>query len=243
MGATSGIGLEVARILVSKGWTVGVTGRREDKLTEIKSELGEKCFTSVIDVTKEDAPSKLLTLIESMGGLDLYVNSSGAGWNNTSLDTDKEMICVKTNALGFTQMIDCMYHYFKDNGSASGESPQIAIISSIAGTRSLGVTPAYSSTKRFQSHYVASLSQLARSIGFKISFTDIRPGFVDTDFISGHKYPMQLSKQDAATLIVKAILSRKRSAVIDWKYSIVVAVWKLIPQFIWEKIKVVRINK
>lgn len=238
MGATSGMGLEVARILVSKGWTVGIAGRREDRLQEIKREFGDKCLISVIDVTREDAPSRLLSLINSMGGVDLYVNSSGAGWNNPSLDIEKEMTCVKTNAFGFTQMIDCMYHYFKDNGSASGEVPQIAIISSIAGTRSLGVTPAYSSTKRFQRHYIASLAQLARSKGFKITFTDIRPGFVDTDFISGHKYPMQLSKEKAAKLIVKAILSRKRSAVIDWKYSIVVAAWKLIPQFIWERIKV-----
>lgn len=238
MGATSGMGLEVARILVSKGWTVGISGRREDRLNEIKNELGDKCVTSVIDVTSEDAPSKLTSLIQELGGVDLYVNSSGAGWNNPDLDIPKEITCVKTNALGFTQMIDCMYHYFMDNGSYSGEVPQIAIISSIAGTRSLGVTPAYSSTKRFQRHYIASLVQLSRSRGFKISFTDIRPGFVDTDFISGHKYPMQLSKDRAAELIVKAILKRRRSAVIDWKYSIVVGFWKLIPQFIWERIKV-----
>ena len=113
------------------------------------------------------------------------------------------------------------------------------MISSIAGTKGLGVAPAYSATKRFQNTYIDALEQLATMQKLDIRFTDIRPGFVATSLLNdGKNYPMLMKTSYAAKLIVKALKRNKRIAVIDWKYSILVFFWKLIPRCIWKRMKV-----
>ncbi len=233
IGATSGIGLEVAKLLSAKGWELGIAGRRVQLLEQISQELAGVKTYEVIDITQEDAPVLLDKLIDKMNGIDLYFHSSGIGYQNPSLDIDKEMRTVETNALGFTRMITHVFHYFAQNGGG-----HIACISSIAGTKGLGAAPSYSSTKRFQNHYMECLQQLAHMKGYPITFTDIRPGFVATDLIKDGSYPMQLTAPDVAKEIVMALEKKKPVIVIDWKYRILVFFWKLVPRWIWVKMKV-----
>ena len=144
VGATSGIGLEVARLFAQKGYTVGIAGRRMERLEEIaQSSPGIAAFQQ-IDITRKEAPEHLEELIAKLGGMDIYFHSSGIGWQNNLLDTDKEMKTIKTNALGFVRMVTAAYNWFASNGKMG----QIACITSIARTRGLGAAPAYSSTKR-----------------------------------------------------------------------------------------------
>lgn len=68
-----------------------------------------------------------------------------------------------------------------------------------------------------------------------ITFTDIRPGFVRTDLLKdGRNYPMLMSPQYAALRIANAIDRKKRRAIIDWRYAILVFFWRLIPEWLWE---------
>jgi NADP-dependent 3-hydroxy acid dehydrogenase YdfG len=71
IGATSGIGKEVARILAAKGWKVGIAGRRESLLKQLKESDPESFEYEVLDVTSEDAPDRLASLISKTGGMDL----------------------------------------------------------------------------------------------------------------------------------------------------------------------------
>ena len=119
MGATSGIGMEVAKLLAAKGWQVGIAGRRIERLQTLISDNkatpqgGITCYQQ-IDVTSAEAPSLLLELIDKLGGMDLYFHSSGIGWQNNSLNIEKELKTVETNGLGFTRMVDTA---FKDRKS------------------------------------------------------------------------------------------------------------------------------
>ena len=202
MGATSGLGYEVARLLLADGWKLGVAGRREENLKN--------------------------------GGMDMYFHSSGIGYQNARLDADIELNTLETNGTGFTRLVGTAFRYFKEKGIG-----HIAVISSIAGTKGLGVAPAYSATKRFQNTYIDALEQLAGMQKLNIHFTDIRPGFVATSLLNdGKNYPMLMKTPYAAKLIVKAVRKHKRVAIIDWKYSILVFFWKLIPRCIWKRMKV-----
>ena len=250
MGATSGIGMEVAKLLAEQGWQVGIAGRRFERLETLKqSQEGIVCYQQ-IDVTATDAPIHLLKLIDELGGMDLYFHSSGIGWQNNSLDMDKELRTVETNGLGFMRMVDTAFNWFaereqsvvpmgKESEAASHSSMyRIACITSIAGTKGLGAAPAYSSTKRFQSHYLECLTQQARMRHLNISITDIRPGFVKTDLIEGSSYPLQLDAKDVAESIVKAIEKGRSVKVIDWQYAILVFFWRLIPRWIWTRMMI-----
>lgn len=230
IGATSGIGLEIAKNYIASGCIVGIAGRRLENLEKIKVLAPERIFVKQIDVTKEDAASLLDELIADCGGMDIYFHSSGIGYNNPSLDEDLEKRTVQTNCEGWTRMIDRAFNYFVKKGSG-----HIAAISSIAGTRGLGAAPAYSATKRFQNTYLSALKQQSKMRGAKITITDIRPGFVTTDLIAGAKYPMQMSVGYAARNIFNAVENKKRIAYIDWKYAILVFFWRLIPRCIWER--------
>lgn len=233
IGATSGIGLEVARCYLKDGWQVGVAGRREEELEKIRLSAPGQVCTQTIDVTREDAPFSLEQLITKMGGMDVFLLSSGIGKQNLSLQPDIELQTAATNVLGFIRMVNAAYHYFEQHGKG-----HIAVISSIAGTKGLGSAPAYSATKRFQNTYIDALDQLAHMKKLNISFTDIRPGFVATPLLKDDKYPLLMHTSQVASQIVKAISRRKRVAIIDWRYQFIVFFWKLIPGWLWVRLPV-----
>ena len=233
IGATSGIGREVANIYIKQGWKVGVAGRRAHELETLRQTAPEQVFTQVLDVTDENAHQKFDELIEQIGGMDVFLLSSGIGKQNYALEADIELATAATNVEGFIRMTNTAYHYFEKQGHG-----HLAIISSIAGTKGLGAAAAYSATKRFQSTYMEALEQLARMNKLNISFTDIRPGFVATPLLKDDSYPLLMKATKVAHQIVKAIGKKKRIAIIDWKYRILVFFWRLIPKEIWLRLPV-----
>ena len=255
MGATSGIGQEVARLLAANGYEVGIAVRREERLVQMAQATPGIVTHRQIDVTKEDAPTELYKLIEELGGMDLYFHSSGIGWENVALDADKELKTVETNGVGFVRMVSAAYNWFAEQRAdeakqrAEGDEQRagdkerkarIACITSIARTRGLGAAPAYSATKRMQAHYLECLSQQARMRHLNIGITDIRPGFVATDLIAGSHFPLQLKAEDVARTIVRAIERGSEVVTIDWRYRLLVAAWQLIPRWLWVRLTAIK---
>jgi short-subunit dehydrogenase len=250
VGASSGMGREVARLLLNDGWTVGLVARRgalleslateyivedhsseaiEDRPSEGRS-MGH-AIVREIDVTADDADVILRQLIDEMGGIDLYFHAAGVGWQNHELEKQKELRTVAVNGMGFARMVGEVYRYFASVGHG-----QIAVISSIAGTKGLGPAPAYSATKAFENVYLQALEQQARTRGLDIYFTDIRPGFVRTALIDdGTHYPMVLDPVRVAKRIVAAIYARKHVVVIDWRWGMLTCLWRLLPNWIWRR--------
>ena len=165
--------------------------------------------------------------------MDLFFLSSGVGHQNRDLQPDIELNTARTNVEGFTRMVTAAFNYFKTKGSG-----HIAVISSIAGTKGLGVAPAYSATKRFQNTYIEALAQLARMQHLDIHFTDIRPGFVATDLLKSGKYPMLMKADRVAQHIIKALRRKRRIVVIDGRYRVVVFFWRMIPRWLWERLPI-----
>lgn len=233
IGATSGIGEEIAKIYIAQGWQVGVAGRREEALTVLAATAPAQVKTQVIDVTSADAPEQLKSLIEKLGGMDLFLLSSGIGSQNVKLEPEIELNTARTNVEGFIRMVTTAYRFFKEQGSG-----HLAVISSVAGTKGLGSAPAYSATKRFQNTYIDALAQLARMERLSIQFTDIRPGFVATALLKNRKYPLLMRADSTAQHIVKALTNKKRVAIIDTRYAILVFFWQLIPRWLWERLPI-----
>ena len=202
-------------------------------------------------------------------GMDLYVHSSGIGWENVALDADKELKTVETNGVGFVRMVSAAYNWFAEQradeakqraerdeqradeakqraegdeqrASSKERKARIACITSIARTRGLGAAPAYSATKRMQAHYLECLSQQTRMRHLNIGITDIRPGFVATDLIAGSHFPLQLKAEDVARTIVRAIERGSEVVTIDWRYRLLVAAWQLIPRWLWVRLTAIK---
>lgn len=231
MGATSGIGLHLALIYIAKGYVVGVAGRRVVELLSLKAVAPDRVYYKSIDITNENAIDNAQLLLDEMGGMDIYIHCSGIGYKNTELNTTLELDTTFVNCIGFTRMIDWATLYFEKQSYG-----HIVAISSVAGTKGLGPAPSYSASKSYQQRYLQSIKQREIILKNNITVTDIRPGFVNTELLKNDDYPMIMDVEDVAFKIVSAIGKRRRIKTIDFKYRILVSLWKLIPDPIYERL-------
>lgn len=151
IGATSGIGREIASLLVAEGWHVGIAGRRVEALEEFRSKYGaERVRVAQLDVTDENSTAALETLLAETGTPDLFLYVSGVGYQNRELALDKEIRTVRTNCEGMVRMVDYFIGYVRSHPESYDKTRKahIAVITSIAGTAGIGTAPAYSATKR-----------------------------------------------------------------------------------------------
>ena len=102
VGATSGIGLEVAKLCIREGWRVGAAGRREEALEALRATAPEQVETEPLDITRDDAPGQLARLIDKLGGMDIYLHCSGIGKRNTGLLPEIELDTLRTNGEGLS---------------------------------------------------------------------------------------------------------------------------------------------
>lgn len=243
-GASSGIGKKLAEGYAAQGCMVAVAARRLENLQELQKRYPVNIITFKADMsapsvemggTAQESPrGKFMEMVEALGGVDLVIYSSGQGKQNVAFDMQLEYNTINVNVTGFTAIVAAVVEY----GSSANHHVQFVTISSIASTKGIGLSASYSATKMYQVRYLESMRQLVNAKGWNMGFTTILPGFIDTDFIKGRNYPMTMSLDYAVGKIKKAIDSRKNSAVIDWRWSIVVAFWKMIPNRLWYKIKV-----
>lgn len=232
VGASSGIGREVARLYIEAGWQVVAAARRIDRLQTLVESAPERVKAVELDVTADNVSETLLQMLDGEKKADVYFHVAGIGHNNIPLELSWELSTINTNCKGFVECVATAFNFFRENGGG-----HIAIVSSIAGTKGLGSAPAYSASKSMQNTYIQSLVRLSKMTCAKIKFTDIRPGFVDTDLLAdGNNYPMKLSLQYAAKRIYKALRHKRRVAIIDWKYWFLVQFWRMIPNWIWERL-------
>lgn len=183
-GATSGIGEATARAFAAEGFAVIITGRRTERLQQLKAELKEQygaevCVAS-FDVRDEAMCNAALeALPEKFADIDILVNNAGlaAGLEhlNEGSSTDWNAM-IDTNVKGLLYISRAVAHRMIE----SGKRGHIVNLGSTAGTQVYENGNVYCATK----HAVHALSQ-----GMRIDFlrhgirvTEIRPGMVETEF-------------------------------------------------------------
>jgi short-subunit dehydrogenase len=231
VGATSGIGRQLAKLLTDNNYRVGITGRRSEILEEIKSECPDLYYISAFDVALPSNVQHLEKLLTELGGLDLIVFSSGTGELNEPLDFDIEKRTIDTNIVGFTCVVDWAFNYFKRQGYG-----HLLGISSVGGHRGSRHSPAYNATKAYQINYLEALRQKATHDNLPICVTDIRPGFVATAMAKGEGKFWVATAQKAADQIWIAIKKGKKIAYITKRWQIVAVVLKYLPRRLYDRI-------
>ena len=113
IGATSGIGKELAMVLSQDGYAVGITGRRIHLLEELQAKLSPDSIARQIDVSDTPAAIDILeSMIDEMGGVDMIVINAGIGFVDPELQWDKERETIDVNVVGFAAMANVAYHHF-----------------------------------------------------------------------------------------------------------------------------------
>ena len=231
IGATSGIGKELARLLVDDGFKVGITGRRTELLESLKSENPASYFIKAFDVKDtKTAEEKLEELTTELGGLDLVILSSGTGDINDKLDFEIEFRTIETNVIGWTFIADWTFKYFEKQ-----KYGQLTAISSIGGLRGSRQSTSYNATKAYQINYLEGLRQKATKLKEQIFVSDIRPGLVNTEMAKGEGLFWVMPVEKTAQQIYKAIKKKKKIAYVTKRWKLIASIVKRIPVQLYDR--------
>lgn len=230
IGATSGIGKELAKQYLESGHIVAVTGRRQELLLDLKKQY-PGIHTDCFDVQSEQAVERLQSLITNMDGLHLLIYSAGYGEPSEDLIEETEIDSTATNVMGFVKIASFSFNYFRKQGHG-----QLAVISSVAALRGNSFAPAYSASKAYVSNYAEGLNIKASKLKLDIVVTDIRPGFVKTNMAKGQGQFWVAPVEKAARQIRAAIAAKKRVAYITKRWWLIAAIMKMVPFWMYRKI-------
>ena len=229
IGASSGIGNELACQLSKDRISLGLTARRIGLLEELKSQLPYDSVVKYMDITNFNASKlQLDNLIAEMGEVDLICICSGVGYRNDELDWNLELETINTNVIGVTSLICASMDYFLSKGSG-----HLAVISSLSALRGSSKCPAYNASKSFISNYLEGMQCKAKRSGSNVFVTDIKPGFVDTAMPERNGLFWLMPLPVAVRQIYKAILSKKKSVYITKRWTLIAFLVKILPKAIY----------
>ncbi|MGC1376707.1 MAG: SDR family NAD(P)-dependent oxidoreductase [Anaerolineales bacterium] len=232
LGASSGIGKALAKILAADGYALGLAAKRLALLVELQQEIGSQTWVKQIDVADiREAMAQFSELIREMGGVDLIVISAGTGFINPDLDWEKENETIAVNVAGFTAISNVAAHYFLEKGA--GHLVNISSIAALRGSRS---APAYNASKAFESVYLQGLQQKVARLRLPITITDIQPGFVDTRMAQGEGLFWVASPEEAAGQIYSAIKNKKSHAYVTKRWRLIAWLFKFAPDWIYNRL-------
>lgn len=232
VGASSGIGYELAKILAKDGYVVGLMARRNELLVRLQKEIPTKTIIRSVDVSQiNDTQKAVESLTKEMDGVDLFVINAGTGFINPELEWEKEKETIDVNVAGFCALSNFAYKFFcQQNGG------HLVGISSIGALRGNPFAPAYNASKAFMSNYLEGLQKKAAKENKHLAITDIQPGSVNTAMMKGDGHFWISSPQKAAQQIYEAIKKRKRHAYISKRWRLIGWLLKSLPRWLHEKI-------
>ncbi len=232
IGASSGIGYALTRVLSENGYTVGIMARWVHLLDELAKRVKGTVFIKRIDASDTGSAMKALSdLIEEMDGADLVVISAGAGEINANLSWDLENETIRTNVSGFSALVNIAMKHFMQKSSG-----HLVGISSIAALRGGRESPAYNASKAFESNYLEGLRQKVRKFRLSITIADIRPGFVKTVMAKGEGIFWAAKAEEAAEQIYQAIRRRKSITYITKRWLLIAWIMRMLPAFVYERL-------
>lgn len=231
VGASSGIGAELARELVRRGAQVAVTARRRDRLEEVS-----RGRMSVVpaDATDDAALTEAAaTASAALGGLDAVVWCAGY-WHRSDAahwDTDEFRRHVEVNLLGLSTVLGAVLPEM-----VRRRSGHIVGVASVAGYRGLPGSEAYGATKAAQIALLESLRASLRGRGVRV--TTVSPGFVRTEMTSANTFPMPfIVDADVAARAIADGLERGRTEIVfPWPMAVLMKAARLVPVRLWPRL-------
>lgn len=223
VGASSGIGEALARQLAEKGYDLGLTARRLERLKEIAADLETTTAVASMDVTKTDnARSVFDDLVTELDGIDIVVLNAGIAPLNSELAWEPDRDTIDTNVRGFAALATAAVAHFRERGHG-----HLVGISSVSAHIGLKDVPAYSASKAFVSNYLEAIR--ARDTDeTRLTVTTIEPGYVDTDLSLGGLW--ECSPETAAEQIIRAIEREKTLAYVPRRWRLIAWFLDLAPE-------------
>jgi short-subunit dehydrogenase len=238
IGASDGLGAELARKLAREGYSLALIARREDKLTALCNELNTKeplARAYVHDVADYDqAPDLLRKIVAELGGLDLVIFVAGVnyppgGIDKFNFENDRKMI--EVNLIGAMAWLHPISEMFQ-----AAKAGQIVGIASVAGDRGRVGNPGYNTSKAGLATYLEALRNRLTRHG--VNVLTVKPGFLKTEMLKAAQgaTPFAIEPEKAADDILKAMKKRKQIIYTASIWRWVMLAIQHTPSFIFRKL-------
>lgn len=235
IGATSDIGIHIAESLAKHGFSLSLTGRNKQKLSEIQLNLQSKYPVSVEayewDVTDFPSHQKSYDSLLTKPSIVFFV--VGYYENQTKAREDqKELLkTINTNYSSVVSLINIISLDMEQRKNGT-----IVAISSVAGDRGRQMNYIYGSAKAGLTAYLSGLRSLLFSKGVHICTIQLGP--VYTKMSEGHSLIPWLTLQPevAAELIVNAGLTKKNIVYLRWPWRFIMMGIRIIPEWIFKRL-------
>lgn len=239
VGASSGIGLAVARRLAIEGRRVALLARRDGELramaATIDDALGRQAaFPYVHDAADADAAEPLFARIEQdLGPVDElhYVAGVMPEVAVDEFDLEKDRLQVQVNLLGCIAWGNAAARRF-----LSRKAGCIVGVTSVAQDRGRIGRPVYNASKAGMDTYLEALRNRLWRHGVRV--TTIRPGFVETPMTAGLALKGAIAADRAAELILRARDKQRAIAYVPWKWRPIMFVIRNLPSFVFRRLSI-----
>ena len=229
-GASSGIGKALALAYAKRGFTIGLTARREEILHEVAQEvkaLGGIPFVYPLDVQdSEQCKSIADQFMQDADGINIVIANAGIGGDDGlfSGTSDQINMILNTDILGVTNTLMPFIPALKAQKSGA-----VVCISSVASFMPLPFHGGYAGAKIAIRMIFDSWRPTLQK--YNIKTVSICPGFVDTPIVKGpaRRFPMK-STEDAAEKFIDAIQRGRTTYVYPWPYHILIWIIRLTPE-------------
>jgi NAD(P)-dependent dehydrogenase (short-subunit alcohol dehydrogenase family) len=183
-GCSSGIGRELAELLLERGERVVATARKPESVEALVAPYAERALSLKLDITKPDDIANALTLArERFGAIDVLVNNAGSGHvgtiEETPIDAAREVF--ETNLFGALAMIKAVLPEMRQRRAG-----QIVNIGSVAGLIGFPALGYYSAAKFALTAMTESLAAEVKAFGIKVTVVVLGP--FATDFTRSMTY-------------------------------------------------------
>lgn len=239
VGASSGIGLAVARRLALEGRKVAMLARRETELRAVAATIDDTlgrqaAFPYVHDAADAEAAEPLFARIEQeLGPVDElhYVAAVMPAVEIDEFDLAKDRAMIEVNLLGCIAWGNAAARRFRERKGGC-----IVGVSSVAQDRGRTGRPVYNASKAGMDTYLEALRNRLWRHGVRV--TTIRPGFVDTPMTAGLRMRGAISADAAAAKILRARDRERTIAYVPWKWRPIMFVIRNIPSFVFRRLSI-----
>ncbi len=235
-GASSGIGEALAIWYAGKGATLGLAGRRAERLDGLNAGLGGGHACYPLDVT--DAPALHAAAADFMrrfGVPDIVVASAGVSAGTLTEHEEDLAVFRRVMDINVYGMAATFAPFIPAMKAAGGERCLVGI-ASVAGIRGLPGAEAYSASKAAAIAYLESLRLEMRPAGIKV--VTIAPGYIETPMtaVNPYRMPFLLPAAQAAERFAAAIARGTSYTVIPWQMGIVAKLLRLLPNALYDRL-------
>ena len=239
VGASSGIGLALARRLAQSQRKVAMLARREGELEAQAALINESLANEfakayVHDVADVDAAEGLFDRIEAeLGDVDElhFVAGVMPEVGPDEFDLGKDRLQVQINFLGAVAWCNAAARRFQARKRGC-----IVGVTSVAQDRGRIGRPVYNASKAGMDTYLEALRNRLWRVGVQV--TTIRPGFVETPMTAGLRLKGAIPADKAAELILGARDGGKAIAYVPRKWRLIMFVIRNIPSFVFRKLSI-----